>query len=227
MGDFSTPITSNFRLVGASNRDLRQLVTQNAFREDLLARIAFHTISLPSLRERFCDLPAHAQLALDDWNKKQHTAVVFDPHAKQRYLAFATSPDARWPGNFRELNASVRHMCINAFAGNSSRPRITLAIVNDEISRLDAEWAALAPQSHTPPPSSPISLDALSSVLAPYRANRSLFDALELHLQNLDLERFQANQAAAARFLYEPPQRPLVNPSDTFAKRRARLTSSS
>jgi len=229
LGDFSSPVRSHFRLVCASNRDLRAMVDHGTFREDLFARIAFHTIYLPSLRARFCDLPAHASLALEQWNKANRCnlpPVAFPTAAQRRFFSFATSPDALWPGNFRQLNASIRHMCIVACAHNPSRPSISLDIVKEECRRLSAEWSVPSSSSATQPlpaSSPPLSLDQLAALIAPHRTRRSFFDALEHHLQDLALARTLGNKAAAARFLYETPHHPLANPSDVFSKRRARL----
>lgn len=224
LGDFKTLITSNFRLVCASNRNLHQLAASGAFRGDLLARIAFHTIHLPSLKERLCDLPTHAKNALDAWNHRHASKVSFLSSAYRAFLAFATSPDAAWPGNFRDLNASIRHMCIIACAACPNRPRITPSIVACEIQRLSAAWSNISPaQPPSLTPSSPLSLDALADAIASHRHRLPFFDALEFSLQDLALARFNGNKAAAARFLYQHPARPLANASDLFAKRRARL----
>ncbi|STG50786.1 transcriptional regulatory protein RtcR [Escherichia coli] len=68
------------------------------------------------------------------WSATPHslvTAVRFNTEARRAWLAFATSPQATWRGNFRELSASVTRMATFATSG-----RITLDVVEDEINRL-------------------------------------------------------------------------------------------
>ena len=56
LGD-SKPITSNVRIIAATNRDLLQAIAEHRFREDLFYRLAVVTIPLPPLRERREDIP--------------------------------------------------------------------------------------------------------------------------------------------------------------------------
>ncbi|MBY0261660.1 MAG: hypothetical protein K2Q20_04920, partial [Phycisphaerales bacterium] len=59
----------------------------------------------------------------------------FSTEARERYLSFATAPEARWAGNFRDLSASLTRMATLSPAG-----RIVEAIVDDEIARLRGAW---------------------------------------------------------------------------------------
>lgn len=59
------------------------------------------------------------------------------PLEQQRYLSFATAPDAQWPGNFRDLAASVTRM-----ATLSPKGRIDMECVHAEIARLQRLWSA-------------------------------------------------------------------------------------
>jgi transcriptional regulatory protein RtcR len=62
--------------------------------------------------------------------------VGFNREARAAYLRFATGGDAIWPGNFRDLGASITRMATLAEAG-----RITLETVQEEIGRLRRLWA--------------------------------------------------------------------------------------
>ncbi|WP_294329807.1 hypothetical protein [uncultured Sphingomonas sp.] len=62
--------------------------------------------------------------------------MSFNKEARQRYLAFATSPAARWPGNFRDLAASVTRM-----ATLSPKERIDTDAVGAEVDRLARLWS--------------------------------------------------------------------------------------
>ncbi|MFH7489460.1 sigma 54-dependent transcriptional regulator, partial [Pseudomonas syringae pv. tagetis] len=61
--------------------------------------------------------------------------VTFNKEARQRYLTFATGPQAVWSANFRDLSASVTRMATLAPHG-----RITTDVVDDEVRRLNAFW---------------------------------------------------------------------------------------
>jgi transcriptional regulatory protein RtcR len=63
--------------------------------------------------------------------------VTFSKEARHDFLAFATSREARWPGNFRDFAAAVRRMATLAEGG-----RITQAEVHGEVARLRKLWAA-------------------------------------------------------------------------------------
>lgn len=64
----------------------------------------------------------------------------FLPEARERYLAFAMSPKALWPGNFRDLSSSIERMQSYALGGI-----INEELVKEEIARLRAVWHAPAP----------------------------------------------------------------------------------
>ena len=88
----------SFRLVAATNRDLRKEVTEGRFRMDLFYRIAVATINIPPLRERTEDIKLIADFLLDKLSQ-QHSLPrpVLDPEALD-CLTRCT-----WPGNVREL----------------------------------------------------------------------------------------------------------------------------
>ncbi len=95
-------ISSDFRLICATNKDLEQEVRQSRFREDLYYRINTITIHIPPLRERKEDIELLIQYFIDNF--------------KEKYMAIASkiSPDAleilknyEWPGNVRELKNVV------------------------------------------------------------------------------------------------------------------------
>ena len=119
-------VSSDFQLIAGTVRDLRQLVVEGKFREDLYARINLWTFALPGLRLDY-EVERHASLTGD--------SVRFNTEARRAWLAFATSSQAAWRGNFRELSASVTRMATFATSG-----RITLEVVEDEINRLRYNW---------------------------------------------------------------------------------------
>src|SRR4029453_9576192 len=111
------------------------------FREDLLARINLWTFHLPALIDRREDIEPNVDYDLDQFRRRTGTAVAFSKEAREQFLAFATSADARWPGNFRDLNAVITRLGTLAPAG-----RITVDQVKAEIAHLRSRWTG-APAS--------------------------------------------------------------------------------
>lgn len=134
---------SDFQLIAGTNRDLQDAVAAGRFRDDLLARLNLWTYRLPGLAERPEDIEPNLDYELERWSREQRGRVAFNREARARYLRFAMSSEARWPGNFRDLGASVMRMATLATGG-----RIDEALVDEEIARLRTQWHA--PTQATP-----------------------------------------------------------------------------
>jgi len=130
---------SEFQLIAGTNRDLGEAVAAGAFRDDLYARLNLWTFQLPGLAERREDIEPNLDFELDRFAEREGDRASFNKEARQRYLAFATAPDARWPGNFRDLAASVTRM-----ATLSPKGRIDVECVEAEIQRLRRLWSGQA-----------------------------------------------------------------------------------
>lgn len=128
-------VKSDFMLIAGTNRNLGEMVRERRFRDDLLARINLWTFVLPGLRDRVEDLEPNLDFELEQFARKHGANVRFNREARERFLKFATAPEATWSGNFRDLNGAVVRMSTLARGG-----RITLEIVNEEIARLRNEW---------------------------------------------------------------------------------------
>ncbi|MBZ4333235.1 RNA repair transcriptional activator RtcR [Corallococcus interemptor] len=126
---------SDFQLIAGTNRDLQLDVERGRFREDLLARINLWTFRLPALRERPEDIAPNLQYELDQASQALGTRVTMSKEAQEHFLRFATSPEGRWSGNFRDLNAAVLRMSTLAAGG-----RMTREVVDEELDRLRAQW---------------------------------------------------------------------------------------
>jgi len=122
---------SDFQLIAGTNRDLDAAVREGRFREDLLARINLWVFRLPGLAERREDVEPNLDYELDRWAAAHGRRVTFSREAREAFLAFAVSPAARWPGNFRDFGAAIERMATLAAGG-----RITSALVEDEVTRL-------------------------------------------------------------------------------------------
>ena len=129
--------TSDFQLIAGTNRDLDDAVAGGRFRDDLLARINLWTFRLPALVDRRDDIAPNVDYELEQFRRRTGTAATFSKEARDRFLTFATSDAARWPGNFRDLNATITRLATLAPAG-----RITLGQVEGEIAHLQRAWRA-------------------------------------------------------------------------------------
>src|SRR6201999_2595066 len=99
-----TPIRADVRIVAATHRDLRQLIRQGLFREDLFFRLNVVPIRLPPLRQRTDDIPDLVRHFLQVTEREGLPPKSLEPsalEAMQRY---------RWPGNVRELENLVRRL---------------------------------------------------------------------------------------------------------------------
>ncbi len=100
-------ITSDVRIVAATNRDLEKLVKEGTFREDLYFRLRVVPIKMPPLRERREDIPLLAKHFLREVAKENSKSVgEFTPEAMDCLVQY------NWPGNIRELRTAVEHAVV-------------------------------------------------------------------------------------------------------------------
>jgi len=100
-------LTSNARIICASNCSLRERVRQGKFREDLYQRLNGLTLLIPPLRERFEELAAliAAELKMAGLKEGKNITAIH-PEAMDKLLHH------KWPGNLRELSHTVRTMTL-------------------------------------------------------------------------------------------------------------------
>ena len=108
-GEFTTvggraPIRADVRIVAATHRDLRQLIRQGLFREDLYYRLNVVPIRLPPLRERSADIADLVRHFLVQAAAQGLPLKRVDRNAVDRLSAY------RWPGNVRELENLVQRL---------------------------------------------------------------------------------------------------------------------
>ncbi|WP_395612220.1 RNA repair transcriptional activator RtcR [Allosphingosinicella sp.] len=196
--------SSDFQLVAGTNRDLGEAVNAGLFREDLYARLNLWTFRMPGLAERREDIAPNLDYELDRFAEREGDRVSFNKEARDRYLAFAVSPEARWPANFRDLAASVTRM-----ATLSPRGRIDVECVDSEIARLRRLWAGTGGGAaneladvigeKAAAAIDPFDLVQLSEVLRVCRASRSLSEAGRTLFAASRLRRSTANDADRLR----------------------------
>jgi transcriptional regulatory protein RtcR len=202
---------SNFQLIAGTNRDLAGAIGKGAFREDLYARLNLWTFELPGLRDRREDIEPNIEFELKRCAEREGSQAAFNREARQRYLAFAVSPEAEWTANFRDLGASITRMATLAPAG-----RITEDVVQEEIERLRRLWRRSA---------RPAADDLLASLLgAEQLAGLDLFDRLQL-AEVVRVCRRSASLSTAGRALFAASRgrKASVNDADRLRKYLARF----
>ncbi len=97
------------RVVTATSRDLRKMVEDGTFREDLYYRLNVVSITLPPLRQRPDDLPILVEHFLKEICEHKHTSPKrISPEVMRRFGQY------RWPGNVRELRNALESMMVLA-----------------------------------------------------------------------------------------------------------------
>ena len=149
---------SNCHVIAATNRNLKERVTQGLFREDLLFRINAFTLKIPPLRERPEDIKALVQQMLKKYNASFGKNRYISPAAKNLLCSYA------FPGNVRELKNIVKQAVI-----------LSDSDILDPIiySILGKEENPLIPNASAPP------MDLKAQMMA--FEKQVLMDALEAH----------------------------------------------
>ena len=100
-------IRTDVRLIAATNRDLRRMVAEGRFREDLYYRLNVMPLHLPPLRERREDILPLAEQFLGKYNRKYGLSRTLSEEMRQGLLAYS------WPGNIRELRNIIERYAIS------------------------------------------------------------------------------------------------------------------
>lgn len=101
-------IDVDFRLVAATNQDLKELVRQGKFREDLFYRLNVVPITIPPLRERKEDIYQLAHYYLAIHNQKYDTNKTFHSTTMEAFQQYD------WPGNVRELENLIERLIVTS-----------------------------------------------------------------------------------------------------------------
>ena len=128
-----TPIRADVRIIAATHRDLRHLIRQGLFREDLFYRLNVVPIRLPALRDRSEDIPALVSHFLGQASREGLPMKTLDKGALDRLTGY------RWPGNVRELENLVRRL-----AALYSQEVIGADVIANELKDLPTNPAANA-----------------------------------------------------------------------------------
>ncbi len=119
-----TPIKTDVRIVAATNKDLRILIQQGLFREDLFFRLNVVPLRLPPLRERPEDVPDLLRHFFAIAEREGLPGKQIDQAAQERLKKYS------WPGNVRELENLARRL-----AALYPHDVITLAVIESELTQ--------------------------------------------------------------------------------------------
>jgi transcriptional regulator with PAS, ATPase and Fis domain len=120
-----SPVKVDVRFIAATHRNLRTMIEDGMFREDLYYRLAVIPLELPPLRDRAEDIPELVQhFFLKHREKQERPNLVLPPALLPRFQ------DYRWPGNIRELENVVERIVVLARGDE-----ITLADLPDFLRR--------------------------------------------------------------------------------------------
>ncbi|MDH3594779.1 MAG: nitrogen regulation protein NR(I) [Rhodospirillales bacterium] len=129
-----TPVRADARIVAATHRDLRQMVRQGLFREDLFYRLNVVPIRLPPLRERSDDIPELIRHFFAQAEAEGLPAKMLESEAMAHLKGYS------WPGNVRELENLIRRL-----AALYSQEVIDLDVIRSELGETSAAEPAGAP----------------------------------------------------------------------------------
>ena len=108
---------ADVRIIAATNVDLKQMVAEGRFRDDLYYRLCVITIPIPPLRERREDIPLLAEHFVRLYaSENSKTISGLHPDALRALL------DYNWPGNVRELENAIERAVVLC-SGGADRPR--------------------------------------------------------------------------------------------------------
>ena len=101
-------LTTDIRLISATNQDLSEKIKQGEFREDLYFRINVVDIELPPLRERTEDIPGLCSIFIKEFEQKYGRKIKLSNNVYNKLYAY------KWPGNIRELRNLIERLCVTA-----------------------------------------------------------------------------------------------------------------
>ncbi|MEO8481734.1 MAG: sigma-54 dependent transcriptional regulator [Acidobacteriota bacterium] len=124
VGDSQT-VKVDVRVIAATNADLKKMVEDGSFREDLYYRLNVIPVRMPPLRERRADVPLLAQHFLERFDRENPSRgrVTLTQDAQQTLMAFS------WPGNVRQLENVVER----TYALSPGKTQIAAIDLPDEI----------------------------------------------------------------------------------------------
>jgi two-component system, NtrC family, response regulator HydG len=134
LGGGGRPTEIDIRLVAATNKDLRRLVREGRFREDLFYRLNVISVSIPPLRDRRDDIPLLIEHFIQSYREKNGKTIAGCSRRALELMA-----NYSWPGNVRELENAIERAVVLARTttiGEDDLPREVRASVSEEGTRV-------------------------------------------------------------------------------------------
>ena len=190
-------VTSEFRLIAATHRDLRRRVEDGHFREDLYFRIAVFELDVPALRDRPEDIPALAEFFIASFAEKagRESPVALSERALDALVGY------QWPGNVRELQNAIQRALVTSdgedrIATRHLPPRLLQRSGNQEPEFLRETPAARTRWSEAQNPAAKVgaSPEHVESLVEP-------LDVVERRAIERAIESFDGNLSKASRAL--------------------------
>jgi two-component system response regulator AtoC len=181
----SEVITSDARLIAATNKNLASVMAAGLFREDLYYRLNVVAISIPPLRERREEIPVLVDYFMGRFCRQYNRDALKISQATMRLLQ-----DYAWPGNVRELENMIKRAVVLQ----------TEALVQQEIAlRSEKAWTPTKPEVG-PAPAQAASATPESEMGLKDIARRAAMAAEKAVIKEV-LEKVRWNRAEAARLL--------------------------
>jgi transcriptional regulator with PAS, ATPase and Fis domain len=178
----------DFRIVAATNRDLRQLIERGEFGGDLYERLAILTVALPPLRQRTADLLPLGEHFIRRFYDEEGAPPRVGSISAPALAALEVYP---WPGNVREL----RNVIFETLAYKRAGDEILLGDLPRRLLKAEGSTAAARP---------PVAADDPGALMDQGRYNlRRALEDLERQAVTLALQKSGGNAARAARLLGE------------------------
>jgi PAS domain S-box-containing protein len=119
-------IPVNVRVIAATNRTLKQMVSQNNFRADLYYRLNVLRLRVPPLRERLADIPVYARYFLARYTAATDRRLAFTDDALDLLARYP------WPGNIRELENTVERIAVVCREGKATATVVAEMLADEQ-----------------------------------------------------------------------------------------------
>ncbi len=187
-----TPIRADVRIVAATHHDLKSLIRQGLFREDLFFRLNVVPIRLPRLRERTEDIPELVRHFVSEAARQGLPAKIIDSAAMERLKSH------RWPGNVRELENLIKRL-----SALYSQEVIGVEVIEAELAEITPAAAETESNglAHTVEQHLQVFFSAHGEALPPSGLYDRILKEIERPLITLTLQATRGNQLKAAEVL--------------------------
>ncbi|QYF84258.1 sigma 54-interacting transcriptional regulator [Brevibacterium sp. PAMC21349] len=159
----------NIRIISATNKDLKQMIRNNQFREDLYYRLHVVPMEIPQLRERKEDILLLTDYFLKKFNEKYGQSITIDDHSK---LILQLQD---YPGNVRELENVIEQIVVTA-----RKPIVTIEDLPSDLTYKDTALVNLTGIIPLKKALEETEKQLLSQALSTYKSTRKMAKALEV-----------------------------------------------